>query len=174
VADWQVLLAYEFPPATSYVLVFLLGSFTVAGLSDLRRLSAQREFLEVWAGVALVMVGVDAWRAWQVGVDPLVLGAKWILVALVGLLSWHRVGVLFRLAAGDVWAIVAVCSLLNPLFVAVFAVLLWVSDRILRPVLPRFHGGGAYPFIPVVAAATLATVALIVLDAGGRVAAALA
>ena len=29
-------------------LAFLLGSFTVATLSDLRRLSAQREFVEVW------------------------------------------------------------------------------------------------------------------------------
>src|SRR5262249_21194146 len=37
----------ELSPLQRYGLAFLLGSFAVATLSDLRRLSAQREFLEV-------------------------------------------------------------------------------------------------------------------------------
>ena len=32
----------------TYGLVFLLGSLTVASLSDLRRLAAQKDFAEVW------------------------------------------------------------------------------------------------------------------------------
>ena len=39
----------------AYGLFFLLGSFTVASLSDLRRMSAQSEFLHVWVLAAVAL-----------------------------------------------------------------------------------------------------------------------
>ena len=168
--DLQPFLATDLPPSTVYALFFLLGSFSVAGLSDLRRMSAQREFLEVWLLAAAVLFGLDAWRAYQGGEEAwLFLGAKWLLVLLVALVSWERTGVVHRLAAGDVWAIVAVSALFTPLFVLVFFVLVWVADRILRPLLHPFGQRGAYPFIPVVFVATVATIGLLLSGLAGRI-----
>jgi hypothetical protein len=52
-------------------LAFLLGSFTVATWSDLKRLCAQREFVEIWLLFALAMLGHDVWRAHGGGVSGL-------------------------------------------------------------------------------------------------------
>lgn len=171
-SDWTAYLAYTFPQATLFALFFLLGSQAVAGLSDLRRMSAQREFMEIWIVFTGAVLLIDGFRIWQHEADWLLHLVKWLLVAVVGILSWHRVGVLFRLARGDVWAIVAVASLFNPLFIVIYTILLKVSDLILRPALRAFGAGSAYPFIPVVTAATIVTVALIVFDVVGRLLAA--
>lgn len=168
-AEWTAYLAYDFPQTTLYALWFLLGSHAVSGLSDLRRMSAQREFMEVWIVFTVAVLGLDGWRVWQQGAPLDVLAVKWVLIVIVALLSWQKVGGLFRLARGDVWAIVAVCALFNPLFVVIYVILLKSSDAVLRHPLRRFGSGGAYPFIPVVLGATLLTVALIVLDVVGRV-----
>ena len=167
--DWTAYLVYDFRGATLFALWFLLGSQAVAGLSDLRRMSAQREFLEIWVAFTLVVLGIDGWRVYQGEADLSVYGVKWGLIIVAGLLSWEHVGVLFRLARGDVWGIVAVCSLFNPLFVVIYVVLLKVADLVMRPGLRAFGSGSAYPFIPVVLVATLATVALIALDLVERV-----
>src|SRR5262249_38676771 len=45
--DWLTP-ALELAPMQQFGLAFLLGSFTVATWSDLKRLSAQREFVEIW------------------------------------------------------------------------------------------------------------------------------
>lgn len=168
-AEWTAYLAYDFPQTTLYALWFLLGSQAVSGLSDVRRMAAQREFMEVWIVFAVAVLGLDAWRVSQEGAPLDVFAVKWVLIVVIGLLSWRKVGILFRLARGDVWAIVAVCALFNPLFVVIYVVLLKLSDMVLRIPLRQFGSGGAYPFIPVVLAATLLTVALIVLDVVGRV-----
>lgn len=162
-------LAYEFRETTIWALWFLLGSFTVSGLSDLKRMSAQREFLEVWALAAIVLLLVDVTRAYVDADQRPVLAVKWGLVVVVALLSWQRTGVVFRLASGDVWAVIAVCALLNPLFVVVFFAVLWVSNLLLKPALLAFGHRHAYPFIPVVLASTLVTVGLIVLNVGEKV-----
>lgn len=167
-AAWTEYLVYDFPSATLFALWFLLGSQAVAGLSDLRRMSAQREFMEIWIVFTAAVLLLDGWRVWQRDADLALHAAKWGLVAIAGLLSWHRIGVLFRLARGDVWAIVAVASLFNPLFIVLYLVLLKLADLALRPLLRAFGAGGAYPFIPVVTAATLATVALIAFDVTER------
>lgn len=167
-AEWTAFLAYEFPQTTLYALWFLLGSQAVSGLSDVRRMSAQREFMEVWILFAVAVFALDAWRVYQEGAPLDVYAVKWLLVVAVGLLSWRKVGVLFRLARGDVWAIVAVAALFNPLFVVLYVILLKISDTVLRLPLRRFGSGESYPFIPVVLVATLVTVAIIVLDLVGR------
>lgn len=165
VVDLSPYLTYAFPTWTTYALFFLLGSLTVSGLSDLRRMSAQREFLEIWVLFSFVLAGLDFWHATQVAsaVAWSVLAVKWGLIAVLAALSWSKVGVFFRLAAADVWAVIAVCALLSPLSIVVFYALLWVSNLALRPALARFGGRGAYPFIPVVLAAVLATLLLILL-----------
>src|SRR5580704_12352311 len=79
-------------------LAFLLGSFAVATLSDLRRLSAQQEFVEVWLLFILGMLAFDLYDVY-VGTDAeRMLLVKWILIFVLSLLSLNRVGVLFRLA----------------------------------------------------------------------------
>lgn len=160
--ELESFLVYSFATTTLYALWFLLGSQAVAGLSDLRRMAAQREFMEVWIAFSVVVFAMDLYRIYQ-GADWIILVVKWVLIAAVALLSWQKVGGLFHLARGDVWAIVAVCALFNPLFVVIYTVLLKVADLVMRPGLRAFGSGRAYPFLPVVIVATLVTVVLILL-----------
>lgn len=161
--DVAPFLVVSFGPTTLYALWFLLGSQAVAGLSDLRRMAAQREFMEVWIAFVVVLLGIDVWFVYGGREAWLLVAVKWGLLAIVGVLSWRKVGGLFRLARGDVWAILAVGAILNPLFIVIFVVLLKLSDIVMRPGLRAFGSGDAYPFIPVVVVATLATVGLIVI-----------
>lgn len=138
-----------------YGLFFLLGSFVVASISDVKHLAAQREFMDVWLAFAALMAGLDAWRA---GFLPdLALLLKWGLLVALSLLSWRRVGVLFQLARADVAAMAAAASLLAPGAI----LLLWALAKALSVPLSRaLRKGDSYPFLPVV---TLATVALLAL-----------
>jgi hypothetical protein len=140
-------------------LAFLLGSFTVATLSDLRRLSAQREFVEIWGLFALLVLGLDIVEAHKgIGVGPM-LFVKWGMIAGLSVASLARVGWLFRLAAGDVAALAAAASLLEwwwvPIYYAIAKVLSWW----LGPLLSR--GRSVYPFMPVVSLATIVVLALV-------------
>src|SRR5262245_5372103 len=87
-------------------LAFLLGSFVVATLSDLRRLSAQHEFLEVWVVFLLAVLGFECYEVYNGAPWP-PLALKLALLALFSFLSLRTVGVLFRLAPGDVAALAA-------------------------------------------------------------------
>lgn len=149
--QWEAWVAFDLGTWETYGLFFLLGSFAVASLSDLRRLSAQREFLEVWVLFVVFMFGLDAYNlGGEVSAAFIV---KWALIVVLSILSWHRVGFVFRLAPADVWACAAAASLLSPFFVALFWVLLKVSAAIEKPILPRQQN--AYPFLPVVTTATV-------------------
>jgi hypothetical protein len=138
-----------------YGLFFLLGTFVVASISDIKHLAAQREFLDVWVAFAVVMAALDAWR---VGFQPepdLLL--KWALIVVLSLLSWHRIGVVFQLARADVAAMAAAAALLQPGAIVLF----WLLMKGLSLPLGRaLRRGDYYPFLPVV---TLATVALLLL-----------
>lgn len=138
-----------------YGLFFLLGTFVVASISDIKHLAAQREFMDVWLAFAAVMAILDAWR---VGFqpDPGFL-LKWAIIILLSVLSWHRVGFLFSLARADVAAMAAAASLLAPGAIALF----WLLLKVLSiPMGRALRKGDYYPFLPVV---TLATVALLAL-----------
>ena len=150
-------------------LAFLLGSFTVATLSDLRRLSAQREFVEVWWLFALVIAVFDGLSVKNGTGDKGLIALKWGLIVVLSLASWIRVGWLFRLAPGDVAALAAAASLLPwwgvPAYYAIAKVLSWS----LAPLLSR--GRVFYPFMPVVSLATIVVLTLVlVLDRTGVVA----
>jgi hypothetical protein len=139
-------------------LAFLVGSFTVATLSDLKYLSAQKEFLEVWLLFALGALVYDSWLGSRPGAIWQPLAVKWVLILGLSVASWREVGWLFRLAPGDVAALAAAACLLPPLLV----VLLYLTSKVLSyplaPVLRR--GRPVYPFMPVVTLATLAVLAL--------------
>jgi hypothetical protein len=140
----------------TYGLFFLLGSFTVASLSDIRRMSAQSEFLHVWVLALIALFIVDVYSLRTEPIDRF--AAKWALTGVLGLLSYRRVGIMFRLEWGDVAALLAVCGLLSPLIVLLFFVILKVVDLFLRPLLLHAGHGGAYPFMPVATVATLAAI----------------
>jgi len=139
-------------------LAFLLGSFTVATLSDIKRLTAQREFLEVWL---LFILGVFAFEFYDLRVGKLDSSRAWVkwgLIALFSLLSLERIGVLFRLARADVAALAASASLLTPILVLIFyglaKIIAWVLQRVFWP------NRTSWPFLPVVSLATIAVMVL--------------
>jgi hypothetical protein len=151
-------LALRLAPWQQLGLAFLLGSFTVATFSDLKRLSAQREFVEVWLLFVLAMLGLDGYEYYLGHTPALTVGVKWGLIAVLSLLSLKPVGLLFRLAPGDVAALAAAAALLTPALVVVFYGAAKLISLALRPLLAR--GRPVWPFMPVVSLATLAVVAL--------------
>jgi hypothetical protein len=155
--DWLTP-ALELGRTQQFGLAFLLGSFTVATWSDLKRLSAQREFVEIWLVFTLAMLGYDAWSVHVGGMPPERVGVKWGLIILASILSVSWVGVLFRLAPADVAALAAAASLLSPGLVICFYALARVLAWLARPVLAG--GRTVWPFMPVVTLATLAVLAL--------------
>jgi len=136
-----------------YGIVFLLGSFSVAALSDLRRMSAQVEFTEIWAVFIGIFFIIDI-ITWQ-SADQKMLLLKWLLILFFALVSNARFGLLFRVARGDLLACAAVLIILPFFLGLVFIILLKVMDLILKPLLRRAGSGSAYPFIPVVWAASI-------------------
>jgi hypothetical protein len=146
-------------------LAFLLGSFAVATLSDLRRMSAQQEFMEVWLLFVAGMLVVDFYDFAELDGDArTVLALKWGLIFFLSVLSLRQIGVLFRLAPGDVAALAAAASLLTPLLVVIFFLAAKGISLVVGPMLQR--GRGYYPFMPVVSLATLAVLALGLLVSG--------
>lgn len=135
-----------------YGLFFLLGSFAVATLSDVKHMSAQREFMDVWWAVALALLALQLWQAGFAPEAPLVV--KWVLVALFGILSHRVIGLWLKLATADVAACVAAAMLLSPGLVVAFFLLLKLLAWPLSRVLAR--GKPAYPFMPVISLATIA------------------
>lgn len=142
---------WHLSPWEVYGLFFLLGSFVVASLSDIKHLSAQREFMDVWWAFAVVMLVVELWIGEWRPTGPLV--AKWVLVALLGVLSHRAIGLWLRLATADVAACVAAAMLLPPgLVLAYFValkILAWPAAKLLA------RGRPAYPFLPVVTVVTV-------------------
>src|SRR5271165_3477620 len=102
--DKVVSLSLELSRLQQLGLAFLLGSFAVATLSDLRRLSAQTEFREIWMVFVLAALCHDLYKVHVGDASTTVVAVKWVLIAGLSLLSLNRVGVLFRLALGDVAA----------------------------------------------------------------------
>jgi hypothetical protein len=141
-------LDFSMEPIQLYALAFLLGSFSVATLSDLKRMSAQSEFVSVWAIIAIGLFIIDVYL---VGIDRLtwdIFGLKWVLIVVFSLLSHERVGVYFRLATGDVVALMAAAAIMGPLGVVVLYILLKLVDWLTRPVWRSFGTESAYPFMP--------------------------
>jgi hypothetical protein len=139
---------FSMEPIQLYALAFLLGSFSVATLSDLKRMSAQSEFVSVWAIIAIGLFIIDVYL---VGTDKLawdIFGLKWVLIVVFSLLSHERVGVYFRLATGDVVAMMSAAAIVGPVGVVIFYVLVKLVDYVTRPIWKSFGTESAYPFMP--------------------------
>jgi hypothetical protein len=144
-------------------LAFLLGSFAVATWSDLKRLSAQREFLEIWLAFLAAMLAVDVYDAWGREASLQVPAVKWGLIVFFSLFSIERLRLpyrLFRLAPADTFALAASASLLTPILIILFYLGAKLLSKLIGPLLRR---GSYYPFMPVVSLATVGvlTVALL-------------
>ncbi len=141
-----------------YGLIFLLGSFSVATLSDLKRMSAQREFTEIWILFFLTFLGYDIYTGYSQGVDWFIF-VKWGLIVIFAIAGFT--GALFNIASGDMFACLAVLALLPPFFILFFILTLKISQLLLGPFLKLGFGKKKrYPFLPVVTAATVSTVIL--------------
>ncbi|MFH1126185.1 MAG: hypothetical protein V1703_03590, partial [Candidatus Altiarchaeota archaeon] len=67
-----------------YGFLFLLGSFTVASLSDLKRMAAQKEFAEVWLLFTLAAFLYDFYRlSGSAYID--VFAVKWVMIGIFAL-----------------------------------------------------------------------------------------
>ena len=148
--------SWDLSPWEVYGLFFLLGSFVVATLSDVKHMSAQREFMDVWWAFAAVILGVQVYAADFA--PPAAFYVKGALVLLFAGLSHRAVGAWLRLATADVAACVAAAALFPPLLVVAYFVLLkllaWPAAALLA------RGRPAYPFMPVVTVATLLVISL--------------
>ncbi|MFP4633725.1 MAG: hypothetical protein ACLFM9_01990 [Candidatus Aenigmatarchaeota archaeon] len=135
-----------------YALLFLLGSLTVASISDLKNMSAQKEFFQFWAVFTAVLFVVDAYP--KLLEEPLLaeFWGKWILIALVSLLSWKKTGVIFKLARMDVAAVAAVASLFDLYPLILFYPLLKVVSVLEAPLISSER---RYPFLPVLLSTSL-------------------
>jgi len=152
----QVFELASYTPANSlqfYGFLFLLGSFTVASLSDIKRMAAQKEFAEVWLVFIAAVFLYDFYRISEIHVG--FFAVKWLSIGLFALLSWRYIGLVLSLSQMDVTAACAVMSLLSPLLIVVYYFLLVFFNILLKPILKRFGDGISMPFMPVVFAATV-------------------
>lgn len=135
-----------------YLLWFLLGSFTVATLSDLKNLSAQKEFLQIWIFFTLVMLGLDIYNHYFILENIPYLIVKWSLIIVVLPLYFHF---LRKISWGDVFAKMAACSLFSPILIFVFFILVEIIDFFTRFIWRQWGSKKSYPFMPVIFLTTM-------------------
>ncbi|MFC2154362.1 hypothetical protein ACFLRC_02630 [Candidatus Altiarchaeota archaeon] len=138
-----------------YGLVFILGSLTVASLSDVRRMAAQQDFAEVWIVFSALMIAYDFYRVAALKLPIYSFALKWLLIFLLTYFTYFYQNSFLRLSLMDVTAIAAVNSLFTPALIVIFIIALLLSAELLRPFLVRYGDGGAYPFLPVILSATI-------------------
>jgi len=156
--DLGVWLDFTMQPLQLYGLAFLLGSYSVATLSDLKRMSAQSEFVSIWA---IITIGLFVIDVYLMGTDKLIWqiwAAKWLIIVVFSVLSHEKVGPYFHLATGDVVAIMATAALLTPVLVVVYYILLKVIDAVMAPALMQFGQKNVYPFMPVIFMTTIVVI----------------
>lgn len=146
-----------------YGLVFLIGSLTVASLSDIRRMAAQKDFAEVWAGFTILFLLYDIYHLDQL--NPTLVVVKWGLIAFFVIASARLTTHWFTLSLMDIAAVCAVMSLLTAKYILLYYFIIIVFKELLNPILKQFGDAGAYPFLPVVLASTIIIFA--VLNYGG-------
>jgi hypothetical protein len=153
--DLDIWLDFSMSQIQLYGLAFLLGSYSVATLSDMKRMSAQSEFVSIWA---IITIGVFVIDVYLMGIRELIweiFTAKWLIIVFFSLISHERIGIYFGLATGDVVAIMAAAALLAPVLVFALYILLKIVDVVMRPALFSFGTKTAYPFMPVIFVATI-------------------
>lgn len=130
-----------------YGLVFLLGSYTVSSLSDIRRMAAQRDFAEVWGVFTVAAFALEVLGASEETLAAIMI--KWGMIIGFILLNSGR-SPLLKIALMDVLACTALFSMLPPAALAATAVAMIIINELLTPLLKSYGQGAAYPFLPVV------------------------
>jgi hypothetical protein len=158
IPEWlAVWLVPGFTQEQIWGLIFVLGACYIATISDLKYMSAQKEFVEGWALILVIILIIDVYTIVSHGIGDYALTlpiiVKWVILLILSGLSHMRAGVIFSLATGDVVAIMMTCALLSPILILIYFVFLKVFDLIERPILRRVGSGDAYPFMPVIFAA---------------------
>jgi len=148
----QQLLVIKISSVQVYLLWFLLGSFTVATLSDLKHMSAQKEFLQIWFLFAVAMFLTDIYYNYYLESNLAYLVIKWGLIFVFLPIYFHYIR---RVAWGDISAKMAACSLLPPIFILIFIVFIRIVDKLTRRLWQKWGRGRSYPFMPVIFFTTL-------------------
>ncbi|MFH1722091.1 MAG: hypothetical protein ABH950_05750 [Candidatus Altiarchaeota archaeon] len=138
-----------------YGIIFLLGSLTVASLSDLRRMAAQKDFAEVWIIFSALGLLYDLARIVYSEFGLLSFCLKWAVIAAIGYLAYSPRISFMSLSFMDVAAIVAVNSMLNPALIVGFLVVLIISSEFMSPIMRSYGSMEAYPFLPIILFSTV-------------------
>jgi len=143
----QQLLIINISNIQIYLLWFLLGSFTVATLSDLKHMSAQKEFVQIWFLFVLAMFLTDIYYNYYLEQNIIYLAIKWGIILVFLPVYFHYIR---HVAWGDISAKMAACSLLPPVFILIFIVFIRIIDKLTRRLWQKWGKGGKYPFMPVI------------------------
>ncbi|MCK4634286.1 MAG: hypothetical protein KAT37_00250 [Candidatus Aenigmarchaeota archaeon] len=127
-----------------YGLGFMFFTLLVASVSDLRKMTIKAEFMTMWICFSILML----WHDYTAGME--FLWFKWLLIIILGTLSWKGLGKIFSLARADVIAISAVCSVLELPYIIFFYIILVLVNKIGLYPLKLFGKKGKYPFMPVI------------------------
>lgn len=142
-----------------YLLWFLLGSFTVATLSDIKHLSAQREFLQIWLLFAFIMFATDIYYHYYLVHNTVYVLVKWGLIFIFIPVYFKTVQ---KVAWGDIFAKMAACSVLAPFFVVLFIIIIQIVDTISKRISIKRGRTGAYPFMPAIFFTTIVLLAIVI------------
>lgn len=132
---------------TDYLLMFMLGSYTVATMDDLKKMRASVSFVYLWALVAVVS-GIVFFMADQTQLVP---RAITIIVTFVlmrtGVVPFFR----SKVAWGDWFAVLPLIFLFDPVWFAVFFLLMTLFDKVfLKLVYVHLLNRRVYPFMPAI------------------------
>ena len=156
--DYAELLTYPLDTTHFYGLIFLLGSLTVASLSDLRRMAAQQDFAEVWAAFTGIMFLYDTYLATTSNLPLLIFAAKWLLILAIAVATTTKIH--FGISLMDISAIAALLACVNPAHIIAALVMLLILGELMNPLLKNFGEAGAYPYLPIVLTTTLLIILL--------------
>jgi len=145
-------------PFREYALLFLLGSLSVASLSDIRRMAAQADFAEVWWVFIGVMFAADIGLGAAGIIAVEALGSKWLLFAAFAVLLTSSKSL--SVATMDQAALLALLSCLDAPMMAAAIALTFLINEIMKPLLASYGSEGAYPFLPTVFVVNLAMLAI--------------
>jgi len=141
---------FSISPIRLYFVSFVLGSFSVATLSDIKHMTAKREFLEIWAIIFLFAISYEGYLVWNNRMDYLPFALKWGIILFFAFISYEGVGIYFRIAIGDVLACIAAAAVFPAALALIFFLVLKAVNLVLRPFLGVVGDRSGYPFMPVI------------------------
>ncbi|MBU0762219.1 MAG: hypothetical protein KKD39_04285 [Candidatus Altiarchaeota archaeon] len=144
-------------PHQLYALIFLLGSLSVASLSDLRRMAAQKDFAEIWWAYTILMFATDTSYGIMGELNLIAFATKWLLIlTTLAIITTQKT---LAISTMDHAALTALLSTLNPLYILLTIPATILINEILKPILKQYGDAGAYPFLPTIFAVNLLTIA---------------